>query len=176
MDLVNNRYLQMALGGILAVLIAIFVVVWSTEPEPEPDIWCAFKGVNGQGPVFMGRVQGPVEKVAIRGFMSEPRSGSTYDIKGSATFQYRGQTRRADMEGEVTLDGSERVSYLDLSLTGEEVGRGGLTMATLNNAGRRAASRNRAYLYRDSRFRLSHPMFYACSVEVPTKEAAQPEG
>lgn len=167
MDLLNNRYVQMAIGGIAAVLIAILVVVLSQEPEPEPDIWCAFKGVNGQGPVFMGRVQGPVEKVAIRGQLSSPRSGDTYDIVGRATFDYRGQRREAEMSGEVTVDGGERVTYLDLALTGEEIGRNGLTMATLNSSGRRASNRNRAYLYRDSRFRLSHPMFYACSVELP---------
>ncbi len=117
----------------------------------------------------MGRVQGPVERVAIRGLLSKPRAGDTYDLKGSATFQYRGQQRKAVMEGEVTIDQSDRVTYLDLSLTGEELGRNGLRMATLDGNGRAASNRSRAYLYRDSRFRMSHPMFYACSVDFTDK-------
>lgn len=173
MDLLNNRYLRMGLGGLAAILLALFVVVVMDDEEPEPDIWCAFKGMNGQGPVFMGRVQGPVERVSIRGQLSEPRSGNTYDLTGTATFQYRGQRRRADMEGEITLNASERVTYLDLTLSGEEVGRAGLTMATLNESGRRASNTSRAYLYRDSRFRLSHPMFYACSIDIQPDAAAE---
>lgn len=167
MDLLGNRYVQMLIVGITAIALAIWVVVVFSDDEPEPDILCAFKGVNGQGPVFMGRVQGPVERVAVRGVMSEPRSGDTYDLTGTATFQYRGQQRQAQMEGEVTLNGAGRVTYIDLTLTGEELGRNGLTMATLDQNGRRASSTSRAFLYRDSRFRLSHPMFYSCSVDVP---------
>ncbi|WP_394730932.1 hypothetical protein [Altererythrobacter sp. GH1-8] len=173
MDLLANRYVQMLLGGITAIALAIWVVVFFSEDEPDPDIWCAFKGVNGQGPVFMGRVQGPVERVAIRGQLSKPRSGNSYDVKGSATFQYRGQRRQAEMEGEVAIDDRDRVTYLDLSLTGEELGRNGLTMATLNQSGRAASDRSRAYLFRDARFRLSHPMFYACSVDFTDKAPAQ---
>ncbi|NVE94714.1 hypothetical protein [Altererythrobacter lutimaris] len=175
MDLLANRYVQMLIGAVTAIALAIWVVAFFTEDEPEPDIWCAFKGVNGQGPVFMGRVQGPVERVAIRGLLSKPRVGNTYDINGSATFQYRGQRRNAVMEGEVTVDGNDRVTYLDLSLTGEELGRNGLTMATLDGNGRAAPDRSRAYLYRDSRFRLSHPMFYACSVDFTANPPATTE-
>ncbi len=167
MDLLGNRYVQMAIVAIAAIILAITVVSAFSEDEPEPDMWCNFKGVNGQGPVFMGRVQGPVERVAIRAQISEPRSGNTYDIKGNATFQYRGQRRNAQTEGEITLNSSDQVTYIDLTLTGEELGRNGLRMATLNENGRAASSTSRAYLYRDSRFRLSHPMFFACSVDLP---------
>lgn len=165
-NLATNRYFQMGVIGLIAVLLALLVITIFSEDEPEPDVWCSFKGINGQQPVFMGRVQGPVERVSMKGQLSKPRVGSTYDIAGTATFQYRRQFREAEVEGEVTLDETERVVALEFLMTGEQLGNAGLTMATLDENGRAAPDTSEAFLYRDARLRLTHPMFYACSVDL----------
>lgn len=168
--LFGSRYVQITMG-FFATIIAIIVAFFALQEEkPDPDIWCAFKGKSGQPPVFMGRVQGPVERVRLAGTITESPDADKYLFEGEAWIETARQSKLSQARGDIFIGSSERVQGMSLTMTGEDLGADDIRIVTLGSRGAYRDNSSEAYMYGNPRFRLAHPMFYACRVTIPEPE------
>ncbi len=171
----GSRYVQISMGFFATIFAIIAAYFMLQEDKPEPDIWCAFKGRSGQPPVFMGRVQGPIERVRLAGKLIESPENDKFTFDGEAWIETKRQSKLSQARGDIFVNSSERVQGMSLTLTGEDLGPDDVRIVTLNRSGGYRDNSSQAYIYGNPRFRLTHPMFYACRATLPAPEAESAE-
>lgn len=140
-------------------------VLWlQYEPQPDDNLTCIITSREGQTPVQLGRLRGPIEGITLSGLVAQPYEDRHFRLDGKAQVRIGGAELTANARGRVFLDEADSIDTMMLALEHPDFGRGGLRLITLNEQGSLDENSSELFAFTSPAFKQAHPMDYHCDL------------
>lgn len=159
-----KHYATIVVFGALAGLGTYYL---DHEAKPDPNFKCTFVAKREASPVKLGDVTGPIERIGIGGYLSDPFEKEVYDFDGRAAVLVDGQRRSYLARGSVFIWQPGKVGDLSITISRDEYARQDFTLITFDKNGSLSKDPNVAFAFDNPDLKMIHPMSFRCSFIGP---------
>lgn len=167
-----RQFATIGLVGLVAFGISFYL---DRKGVNDPNFECTFVARPNAASVKLGDLRGPIRKVSVEGYLSDPFE-EVYDFEGRSTIMVDGHPRSYLARGSVFFWEPGKVGDLSIDISADEYARRDFTLITFDKHGSLSEIPNEAFAFDAPELKTIHPMNYRCSLIGPLPKASKKGG